>query len=167
MPVILDQFGQPVRISPLKLGYDDDEPISAFSRSRVNLDATIKAELEAEAAEREAAAADRAAEREDIRQAERAEIHRARAAGRASGVAEGKKIGRKAFYQRMNDVVRGAHGNGALAQAALELALDAPDLTAAVALSIAGRGVRGSASLANRDSLPDSLATALSQLAGA
>ncbi|MER9169860.1 hypothetical protein NKI12_21250 [Mesorhizobium australicum] len=115
--------------------------------------------------------AQNAARQKAEREAERVELEQAKAAahaeGKATGLAEGRKIGRKAFYQCMNEIVRGAHGNGALAQAALELALDAPDLSAAVALSIAGRDVRGSASLANRDTLPDSLAMAQSQLAGA
>ncbi|ESW91715.1 hypothetical protein X773_01160 [Mesorhizobium sp. LSJC285A00] len=185
MPYILDQWGQPILISEQRafIGDDDVAPVqidhnliaamerrhlASYEQSGIDAD---RIRSEPPSFDWNAHKAQNAARQKAEREAERAELEQAKAAGyaegKASGLAEGRKIGRKAFYQRMNDIVRGAHGNGALAQAALDLALDAPDLSAAVALSIAGRGARGSASLANRDSLPDSLAIAKSQLAGA
>ncbi|ESZ46250.1 hypothetical protein X731_16325 [Mesorhizobium sp. L2C054A000] len=183
MPFILDQWGQPVLISQQRafIGDDDVAPVEIDHGFKERLDqrtseyyAGVNQRL---AGVRETVSpfdqwkAQRDAKKQADDEAERAEIEKAKTAGHAKGYAEGivagKQLGRKAVDQQMMDIVRGAHGNGALAQAALELALDAPDLSAAVALSIAGRGVRGSASLANRDTLPDSLAIAKSQLAGA
>lgn len=184
MPYILDQWGQPILISEQRAFIGDDDDVAP-----VQIDHEFNQRLAQQQSEyyagvnqrlagvRETVSpfnqwkAQRDAKKQADDEAERAELEQAKAAGyaegKASGLAEGRKIGRKAFYSRMNDIVRGAHGNGALAQAALELALDAPDLSAAVALSIAGRGVRGSSSLANRDTLPDSLAMAKAQLEAA
>lgn len=161
---ILDQFGRPI--------------IRYVRRTDLDLDAEVAAELNAEqearmAAEREADEAKgtsvsgltKLLAEADEAQARKAEIEAARASGKAEGIAEGKKAGRKAVCQRMRDIVAGAHGNGALAQSAIELALEASDISAAVALSIARHAHRGSASLANRHLLPNSLDRAMTQLA--
>ncbi|RWL87727.1 MAG: hypothetical protein EOR67_16140 [Mesorhizobium sp.] len=136
MPIILDQFGHPVTISPQR--------------------EFVSAETWQEAEETIAPA----------------EHQRARAAARSEGyfegVAEGKKAGVAAVGKHFMDIVRGCHGNDAKLLAALDLALEFPEITAAGCVDMAGRhfaGRRGSASLALRDNYPDSLAVANAQLA--
>ncbi|ESY20397.1 hypothetical protein [Mesorhizobium sp. LNJC391B00] len=94
----------------------------------------------------------------------------ARSQGFAQGLAESRKAGAAAEGKRFMDIVHGCKHNDARLFAALNLALEFPQITAEGCIDMAGkhfsRGT-GSASLANRDSLPDSLAIAKSQLAGA
>lgn len=155
---ILDRFGQPIRY---------------VRRTDHDLDAEVALELHAEArrradnpeiADNEAVAAEQQTDEAAAAQARKEEIDAARAEGKANGFAEGRAAGAAAVDARMKDIIAGAHGNGALAQAALELALDATDLSPAVALAIAGRSHGGSAALANRAALPDSLQAAFAQL---
>lgn len=92
----------------------------------------------------------------------------ARTEGYFEGVAEGRKVGAAAEGKRFVDIVNGCNGNEATVLAAVDLALEFPEIPAAGCVGMAGKHftnrARGSASLAMRDSQPDSLAVALSQL---
>lgn len=82
------------------------------------------------------------------------------AAARATGYAEGYAESVDAERARLAAIIAGCKGDAARAVAALELAGDAPDMTAAAVLRFVKphAPVASSASLANRDHMPDSLA---------
>ena len=89
----------------------------------------------------------------------------ARTDGKAEGVEEGKKLGAEAERTRLSAILSadGIKGNAARLTAALELAAESPEMSAEKVVAFATRNVpeqAASASLASRQSQPDSLALA-------
>ncbi|QKC91033.1 hypothetical protein EB230_23460 [Mesorhizobium sp. NZP2234] len=166
MPYILDQYGQPVLISQQRQDFDFDLDYGAARSVTASLAQELRADREARLMAEEPAEEDTASPAEH----ERA-CAAARSAGHFEGIAEGKKVGAKAEGRRFMDVVRGCNGNDAKLLAALNLAVEFPEIPAAGCVDMAGKHFtnhrRGSASLALRHTQPDSLALALAQLAGA